>query len=533
MGKGERALDFTPSSLEYYGAAATINDPSKPVYLTHESVHTKVEPKKQKVHSTVDAPALWVIITTYLSYAILSLVGRIRDFIACSLYPENYTQYKPRNGYAPLMDLEETLYHRRIYLRIRDCFNKAITNVPGRVITVLDRESEDNNATFSYTGTTSDLLNMSSYNYLGFAQSQGPCADAVEATVAKYGLSLNSPRMEVGNSVMHRDVEQLVARFVGQEDAVIFSMGFATNSTTIPALASKGTLIVSDELNHASLRYGCRVSGATLVTFKHNDIKMLEHVIRRNLAQGQPRSGRPWDKVLVIVEGLYSMEGTFCKLNEIVALKDKYKFYLYVDEAHSIGALGPNGRGICDLLNVNPARIDVLMGTFTKSFGAAGGYVSGTKALCDQIRLHNHSAVYAETVSPLVLQQIYSSMSIIMGEDGTDEGRHRLHRLSANSRYIALRLRELGLSVSGDIGSPVIPILVYHPSKLVSISRELTARGIAVVIVGYPATPLAEGRIRLCVSAAHTHDDCERLVNELSDLADKNMIRYCKPTVKG
>ncbi|TPX44828.1 hypothetical protein SeMB42_g04179 [Synchytrium endobioticum] len=517
MGRGAKNYEAVPR-YALPGNAANIHAHALPPYFyiprpppapadDASSCINKYRPDTNNRHHAIVKAPLWVVLTTYLAYAILTLVGRMRDWADYYLHPEKFAKYLPKDGYAPLMDMEETLYHRRLYIRIRDCFNHLITNVPGRFLTVYDRKSPDYNHTFQYTGTTTEYLNVSSYNYLGFAQAQGPCADAVENMLSKCGLSYSSARMEAGFSSLHRETEKLVARFVGKEDAVIFSMGFATNSTTIPALASKGTLIVSDELNHASLRYGCRVSSATLVTFKHNDMKNLESTLRKNISKGQPRTGKPWTKILVIVEGLYSMEGTYCKLPEIVAMKDKYKFYLYVDEAHSIGALGPNGRGICDLMNVSPAKVDVLMGTFTKSFGAAGGYICGDKKIIDQVRLHSHSAIYAESVSPIVLQQIYSSMSIIMGDDGTDEGSHRLHRLASNSRYVMLRLRELGFTVYGDLGSPVIPLLLYHPAKMPAVSRELMARGIAAVIVGYPATPVSEGRIRLCVSAAHTHAD--------------------------
>lgn len=231
------------------------------------------------------------------------------------------------------------------------------------------------------TGKSKDLLNLSSYNYLGFAQSEGWCADRVAETVSELGITSGAPRALGGSFQLHKEAEDLVARFMGVESSLIVSMGYATNSTTIPALVSKGCLILSDELNHASLVNGSRLSGATIRVFRHNDINDLENLLRECISQGQPRTHRPWKKILVIVEGLYSMEGDFCNLPGIVALKDKYKFYLFMDEAHSIGAMGPRGRGMCDYWGVNPNDVDILMGTFTKSFGAAGGYISGKKVL--------------------------------------------------------------------------------------------------------------------------------------------------------
>jgi serine palmitoyltransferase len=175
---------------------------------------------------------------------------------------------------------------------------------------------------------------------------------------------------------LHAQLEKKVAQFVGKEDAIIFDMGYATNSTSIPSLIGKGGLIISDSLNHASIVMGCRSTGAKIKVFRHNDPEDLERVLRQSIAEGQPRTHRDWKKILVVVEGIYSMEGEILRLPEIVAVKKKYKAYLYVDEAHSIGALGKTARGVCDYWGVDPADVDILMGTFTKSFGSVGGYIA-------------------------------------------------------------------------------------------------------------------------------------------------------------
>lgn len=166
---------------------------------------------------------------------------------------------------------------------------------------------------------------MGSYNYLGFAQNEGRCADEVELSLRAHGVSYNSPRAEAGTHALHVELEKLTAEFVGTEDAIVCSMGFATNSTIIPALMGKGCLIVSDELNHASIINGCRNSGSTTRVFKHNCAADLERVLRQAIASGQPRTHRPWRKIMIIVEGIYSMEGSVCDLPRIVELKKKYK----------------------------------------------------------------------------------------------------------------------------------------------------------------------------------------------------------------
>ncbi|KIJ26489.1 hypothetical protein M422DRAFT_38188 [Sphaerobolus stellatus SS14] len=464
----------------------------------------------------------------------------------------------------------DSFYTRRLKQRMDDCFSRPITGVPGRTVMLLDRVSHDNKLSFNLTGSKTRALNTASYNYLGFAQAEGGCADAVEEGIRRYGMSSCSPRLEAGTTDLHQQAEALVAKFVGEEDAMIASMGFATNSTTLPALVGKGCLVISDELNHASIRFGVRLSGANVRTFKHNDMGSLEALLREVISQGQPRTHRPWKKILLIVEGLYSMEGTLVNLPRIMELKQKYKFYLYVDEAHSIGALGPHGRGVADYFSIDPAQIDILMGTFTKSFGAAGGYIAGSRALISQLRRRSHATCYSESVSPAVLTQIIASMGSIMGisppvpqpalsdppkssadvrgemyvypgpapasalptwmnlppqlKDGS-EGQTRLRRLAFNSRYLSRGLKKLGFITYGHVDSPIVPLLLFNPGKMVLFSRLMLARKlpIIVVVVGYPATPLISGRVRFCMSAAHTKEDVDFILkacDEIGDLLD-------------
>jgi len=175
---------------------------------------------------------------------------------------------------------------------------------------------------------------------------------------------------------IHEELEETVARFIGKEAAMVFTMGFGTNASTIPSLCGSGDLLISDALNHTSIVTGARSSGAAIRVFQHNDPKSLEEILRESITNGIPRRNRPWKKIIVMVEGIYSMEGAICNLRPIVDICKKYKAYIYVDEAHSIGALGATGRGICEYAGVDPSEVDVLMGTFTKSFGGMGGYVA-------------------------------------------------------------------------------------------------------------------------------------------------------------
>lgn len=474
----------------------------------------------------MDEPPYYYLLTTYISYLVLIAYGHVRDFFGKRFREENYRHLKPRNGYGALNSDFDNFYVRRLKLRINDCFERPVTGVPGRYITLIDRVSHDQNQHFEFTGTTTDTLNMSSYNYLGFAQSEGPCADAVEDTVKRYGISSVSSRGDAGTQDLHVEVEDLVAKFVGKQSSMVFSMGFGTNATIFPALVGKGCLIISDELNHASIRFGSRLSGASIQMFKHNDVKALEKKLREVISQGQPRTHRPWKKILVVVEGLYSMEGSMCNLPGIVALKNKYKFNLFIDEAHSIGAIGPRGRGICDYFGIDPSEIDILMGTLTKSFGANGGYIAADKPIIDKLRATNAGVIYGESPTPPILTQISSSLRIISGEIVPGQGEERLQRLAFNSRYLRLGLKRLGFIVYGHDDSPIIPVLLFNPAKMPAFSHEMLKRKISVVVVGYPATPLVSSRARFCVSAAHTKDDLDRLLSACDEIGNVLQLKF-------
>jgi len=194
-----------------------------------------------------------------------------------------------------------------------------------------------------------------------------------------------------------------------------------------------------------------------------------------------------------------------------VAIKKKYRAYLYLDEAHSIGALGQTGRGVCEHWGINVRDIDVMMGTFSKSFGAAGGYIAGSAELIRYLRIKSHAQCYASSMSPPVCQQIISTLSIIMGLDGGNDGRERIARLTDNSIYFRDKIAKMGFIVYGDKGSPIVPVMFYLPTKCLYFNRLMLEMGVAVVSVGFPATSLIGGRVRFCVSAAHTREMLDKV----------------------
>ncbi|KAJ1393858.1 Pyridoxal phosphate-dependent transferase, major domain, partial [Sesbania bispinosa] len=309
----------------------------------------------------------------------------------------------------------------------------------------------------------------------------------------------------------------------------------------------------------------------------------LEEVLREQIADGQPRTHRPWKKIMVIVEGIYSMEGELCKLPEIIAICKKYKAYTYLDEAHSIGAVGKTGRGVCELLGVDTADVDIMMGTFTKSFGSCGGYIAGSKGsilvvatlgfstkfsydsrvtrpLAGRFAVHASSScsvpgqlqkqstlltglatrldliqylkytcpahLYATSISPPAAQQIISSIKVILGEDGSNRGAQKLAQIRENSNFFRSELQKMGFEVLGDNDSPVMPIMLYNPAKIPAFSRECLKQNVAVVTVAFPATPLLLARARICISASHSKEDLIKALQVISRVGDLVGIKY-------
>lgn len=435
----------------------------------------------------------------------------------------------PPKGYADLVNDWEYFFTRRAFARIRDCWDRPISSRPGAYIDVLERgplPPRMDNKALQRTGKTRHCLNLGSYNYLGFADGLDYTTDHVLQSIERFGVGVCGARAEYGTTSVHRQLEEKIARFVGKEDACVFGMGFQTNSTVLPNLVGKGGLIVSDSLNHASLVAGCKSSPAKIMTFRHNDTEHLEHVIRDAIAKGQPRTRRPWTKILIVVEGIYSMEGEIVNLPEIIRIKNKYGCYVYMDEAHSIGALGPHGAGICDYWGVDPSEVDVLMGTFTKSFGSVGGYISGKKELIAHVRSSSYAMYYDSSMPPACAEQALRALMVLTGEDGSNTGQQKIAQLKRNSNYFRKRLHEEGLTLLGDYDSPVIPVMLYLPTMIANFSRECFEENIATVVVGFPATPLLLSRSRFCISASHKIEDLEEAVRRISAVADRLALKY-------
>ncbi|CAG2120279.1 unnamed protein product, partial [Medioppia subpectinata] len=354
--------------------------------------------------------------------------------------------------------------YRNLIWRFVDRLAQPICSVAGERITVMERQFSKFNKTFKLTGRTNDAINFGSYNYLGYAQNSGHITDSVDKTIRQLGVGLCSTATEIGRQQIYCDLEALVAKYLGTKDAIVYGMGFATNAYTMSALFGRGCLVLSDELNHSSIALGCRTSGAHIQVFKHNDMIDLERLVRQSIVCGQPHTGRAWKKIVIIVEGIYSMEGTIVNLPQILRIKKQYKLYVYLDEAHSIGALGSRGRGVCDYYGCDPKDVDILMGTFTKSFAAAGGYMAASERTIAYLRSHTTAFHYATPIAPPVVQQIMSVLTELCFNQ--NDSHTRLKRLHENTVYFRQKLKQLGYHLDGNDDSPVVPLMVYLESYL-------------------------------------------------------------------
>jgi len=552
--EAENGFDLSPShpKIKEYDRFADVR-------IRMESLALK-DRVKFKLNTVSEEPKIsaFSTFTSYLAYAVLLFVGHVREMYAnfsrfghhqrIFHFPsDNLTQY------APLLMSLESFYTRWVYLRLQDCFNRPVTSNPGVFIDVLERYSRNDMKTMQalpcHLGRDMEniepkskvndnrmvprskisrrCLNLGSYNYLGFADDWNlTCEVEVLKTLNTFPISCCSSKYESGNTYLHSELENMIAKFLGKERALIYNMGFNTNSNALAALMSKDDLLISDKLNHASIVNGAKRSGTSIKVFRHNDLWHLEAIMKNAIITGKPKTGKHFRKIVVIVEGLYSMEGEFAKVKGISRICRKYGAYLYVDEAHSIGAIGKTGRGITEYSGVKSDDVDILMGTFSKSFGGMGGYIASSKKVVDFLKLTCAGSLFHNSMSPVVCKQIITSLKIIMGQDGTYIGKRRLKELQDNANYFRMRLNEMGLQAIGCYDSPVIPVMLYNIPKVASFSRECLRRGIAVVTVGFPVVPLLLARVRFCISAKHSRDDLDWALNEIDKIAGMMKLKY-------
>ena len=356
----------------------------------------------------------------------------------------------------------------------------------------------DARTTISYGGKPRPVINLCSYNYLGLANHPEVLVAAHEA-LRTHGLGACGSPMLSGMTDLHRELERRVAKFLRREDAMLFNSGFGGALGTISGLLRKTDVALLDNRSHLSLRDGAVLSRCRTEKFEHNDPASLDAALSRHKGRRQ----------LVIVEGIYSMDGDFGNLKELIAVAESHGASVFIDEAHSMLACGEHGRGAAEKFGVED-RVPLLYGTFSKAFGALGGFVAGSKETLQYLRFYAHPYVYSCALPPVVIAAILKALEL-----GTTQPELRA-QLWENADYFHAQLRSLGLD-TGESTTYVMPIVIADRERMYRLGHELRRRGLWVAPVDYPAVPQSRICFRACVTAMHTRADLDEALNILAD----------------
>lgn len=352
-----------------------------------------------------------------------------------------------------------------------------------------------------------DVINLSSNNYLGFASHPRLKKAAIDA-IEKYGVGAGAVRTIVGNMDIHEELDQVIAQFKHEEAAVVFQSGFACNAGVIQAITDEKDLIISDELNHASIIDGVRLSKAARAVYKHSDMVGLENILKEKRDQ--------YKEVLIITDGVFSMDGDIAKLPEIVKLAKKYKAMTYVDDAHGSGVLGKSGRGTVDHFNLH-GQVDFIIGTLSKAIGVVGGYVCGSNASREWLLHRGRPLLFSTAMMPSAAAAIIEAFKML------EESTEYTDKLWDNAKYFKNKLTALGFDI-GHSETPITPIMVGEESKTVEFSKALLTRGVYVSGIVFPTVQKGKGRIRCMVSALHTKKQLDEAVSIIYQTAKEMNI---------
>jgi len=340
------------------------------------------------------------------------------------------------------------------------------------------------------------FIMFGSNNYLGLANDPRMKKAAIEA-IEKFGTGVAGSRFLNGNTVLHEELERKLARFKGRERALIYATGYQMNVGVVSALAGPGDVVIVDKLDHASIIDGCRMSGAEIKRFKHNDLLDLEKVLKSI----DKNKGK-----LVVVDGVFSMEGDIAPLPEISKICRKYGARLIVDDAHATGVLGKRGKGTCEYFRLENGEVDLVVGTCSKSFASVGGFVVGDKKVIDYIQHVSRSMIFSAALPPACVASISKAIDII------EEEPQRIKQLWDNSKYLLKRLKEIGCNI-GPTQTPIIPVLIGDNEKTFMLWRMLFDNGVFSNPVISPAVPPKRTLIRVVVTATHTKEQLDRALN--------------------
>jgi len=337
------------------------------------------------------------------------------------------------------------------------------------------------------------VLNFCSNNYLGLAN-HPRLVRAAKKALDEYGIGPGAVRTIAGTMDLHLELEKRIAKFKRVEDAITFQSGFAANTGTIPALVGKKDMIFSDELNHASIIDGCRLSGAVVKRYAHADPASLEAVIKEN--EGSYHHG------LIITDGVFSMDGDYPPLDKLTEIAKAYGLMLMVDDAHGEGVLGEGGRGIVDHFHLH-GQVDVEVGTFSKAFGVVGGVVAGDARIINWLRQRGRPFLFSSAVT---IPDVAATIAAI---DVLEESTELVDKLWSNAGFFKEEMKNLGFD-TGKSMTPITPVMLGEAKLAREFSRQLYENDVFAMALGFPTVPKGMARIRVMISAAHTQEDLDK-----------------------
>ena len=334
------------------------------------------------------------------------------------------------------------------------------------------------------------MLNFCSNNYLGLAN-HPHLKEAAKASIDRFGVGPGAVRTIAGTMEIHLELERRLAAFKGVEAAISFQSGFTANLATIAALAGKEDVIFSDELNHASIIDGSRLSGARIVRYSHADPSSLQQVIREN--DGNYRRG------LIITDGVFSMDGDIAPLDKIYDVSQENGLMLMVDDAHGEGVLGHGGRGIANHFNLE-GKVDIEVGTLSKAFGVMGGYVAGDPTIVEWLRQRGRPFLFSSAVTPADIAACIAAVNVL------EESTELVDTLWENARYFKSEMKRIGFDTGVSV-TPITPIMLGEAPLAQEFSKQLFEHGVFASALSFPTVPKGKARIRVMISAAHSRDD--------------------------
>ncbi len=351
-----------------------------------------------------------------------------------------------------------------------------------------------------------ELLNFCSNNYLGLANDKR-LLKAAQESMKTEGFGAGASRLVCGNMAAHQELEEKMCQFKKSEGCLVFSSGYMANIGIISALFSKDDIIFSDRLNHASIVDGIKLSGAKFKRYPHSDMKALEKMLKEF---------KEIKRKVIITDSIFSMDGDIAPLDEIVRLAKKYKSLVMIDEAHALGVIGKNGRGLAEHFDVEK-DIDIQMGTFSKAVGSFGAYCCGKKELMDELINKARSFIYTTGLPPAVCAASSKGIDIIQQEEALRK------KLWDNTYFIRGELTSAGFDTQYS-QTPIIPIVVKDSDLALEFSKRLVKEGVFISAIRPPTVPNNTARMRLSITAKHTKDDCEKVVEVLKKVGGELKI---------